>query len=165
MKKQLLLYLFIISALINVFTYMYFTKKEVSVKKENEVALKKKHDSIIVMYNDMVDANYFALETNDNAQNYLENYNITELIPKVKDALMEYNFAPEGNKYTDQPVMGGKKFIVNKIKLLNHRWIIADYSNGDLWGEVLVKYFINDDGSFRFETMESYLYPMQKTSY
>jgi len=165
MKKQLVLYLFIISALMNVFTYMYFSKKEMSMTKESSAALKKKHDSIVVMYNELIDANYFALETNDNAQNYLENYNISALIPKVKDALMEYNFAPEGNKYVDLPVMNGKKFIVNKIKLLNHRWIIADYSNGDLWGEVLIKYFINDDGSFRFETIETYLYPMQKTTY
>ena len=165
MKKQLLLYLFITSALINVFTYMYFSKKEVSVKKHNELALKKSHDSIIVMYNDMLDANYFALENNDNAQNYYENYNVTELIPKVKDALMEFNTAQGGNKYIDQPVMNDKKFILNKIKLLNHRWIIADYSNGDLWGEVLIKYFVNDDETFRFETMDSYLYPMQKTTY
>lgn len=165
MKRQLLLYLFIISALINVFTYMYYSKKEVSVKKQNELALKKKHDSIIVMYNDMLDANYFALENNDNAQNYYEKYNVTELIPKVKDALMEFNTAPEGNKYIDQPVMNDKKFILNKIKLLNHRWIIADYSNGDIWGEVLIKYFVNDDETFRFETMDSYLYPMQKTTY
>ena len=165
MKKQLLLYLFIISALMNVFTYMYFSKKEVSVKKENEFALKKKHDSIIVMYNDMLDANYFALENNDNAQEYYENYNVAELIPKVKDALMEFNTAPGGNKYIDQPVMNDKKFILNKIKLLNHRWIIADYSNGDLWGEVLIKYFVNEDETFRFETMDSYLYPMRKTTY
>lgn len=149
----------------NVFTYMYFSKKEVSVKKENEFALKKKHDSIIAMYNDMLDANYFALENNDNAQEYYENYNVTELIPKVKDALMEFNTAPGGNKYIDQPVMNDKKFILNKIKLLNHRWIIADYSNGDLWGEVLIKYFVNEDETFRFETMDSYLYPMRKTTY
>lgn len=149
----------------NVFTYMYFSKKEVSVKKENEFALKKKHDSIIGMYNDMLDANYFALENNDNAQEYYENYNVAELIPKVKDALMEFNTAPGGNKYIDQPVMNDKKFILNKIKLLNHRWIIADYSNGDLWGEVLIKYFVNEDQTFRFETMDSYLYPMRKTTY
>lgn len=165
MKKQLLLYLFITSALINVFTYMYFSKKEVSVKKQNELALKKSHDSIIVMYNDLLDANHFALENNDNAQNYYENYNVTELIPKVKDALMEFNSAPGGNKYIDQPDMNGKRFILNKIKLLNHRWIIADYSNGDLWGEVLIKYFVNEDETFRFETMDSYLYPMQNTTY
>ena len=162
MKKQLLLYLFIISALINVFTYMYFSKKEVAVKKETEKALKKKHDSIVVMYNELFDANHFALENNDNALDYFEKYNVTELMPKIKDALMEYNNAKDGNKYLDQPVMNGKRYIINKIKLLNHRWIIADYSNGDMWGEVLIKYFVNDDGTFRFETIDSYLYPPRK---
>ena len=47
------------------------------------------------------------------------------------------------------------------MKIINHRWIIADYSNGELWGEVLIKYFINEDQSISFETIESYLYPKQ----
>ena len=29
--------------------------------------------------------------------------------------------------------------------MLNHRWIIADYSDGEYWGEVLIKYFIDDN--------------------
>jgi hypothetical protein len=141
---------------------MYYSKKEVAVKKETDRALKKKQDSILMLYNDLMDANHFALENNDNAQDYYEKYTISELMPKVKDALMEYNTDPEGNKYLDQPIMNGKRYIVNKIKLLNHRWIIADYSNGELWGEVLIKYFVNDDETYRFETIDSYLYPPRK---
>lgn len=57
--------------------------------------------------------------------------------------------------------MGDQKFIINKVKLLNHRWIVADYSNGKLWGEVLLKYFIEDDQTVSFEVMNSYLYPEQ----
>jgi hypothetical protein len=56
--------------------------------------------------------------------------------------------------------MGEQKFIINKIKILNHRWIIADYSNGSLWGEVLLKYFINEDQTISFEIMNSYLYSL-----
>jgi len=55
--------------------------------------------------------------------------------------------------------MGEQKYIINKVKLLNHRWIIANYSNGKLWGEVVLKYFINDDQTVSFEIMNSYLYP------
>ncbi|MEO0044902.1 MAG: hypothetical protein RL705_93, partial [Bacteroidota bacterium] len=65
------------------------------------------------------------------------------------------------NKYIDQVTMGEQKFIINKVKLLNHRWIIANYSNGKLWGEVMLKYFINDDQTVSFEIMNSYLYPEQ----
>lgn len=164
MKRQLFLYLFILSALINVFTYVYFTKSQKFEKKQLENSQKKTKDSINILYNQLVDANYFDLQTNDNAKDYFYNQNIDveKLMPVVKDALLEFNTAAEGNKYIDQPPMNGKKFIINKIKLLNHRWIIADYSNGDLWGEVLLKYFVNDDNTISFETLNSYLYPKQQ---
>jgi hypothetical protein len=68
--------------------------------------------------------------------------NITIFSDKVTQALLAFNDAPEGNKYTDQAKIGNQKFIINKVKLLNHRWIIANYSNGQLWGEVLLKYFL-----------------------
>jgi hypothetical protein len=73
---------------------------------------------------------------------------------------LAFNDDPAGNKYIDQPKMGEQKFIINKIKILNHRWIIADYSNGSLWGEVLLKYFINEDETISFEIMNSYLYSL-----
>ena len=77
----------------------------------------------------------------------------------VKQALLGYNDSQEGNKFTDQPKMGEQKFIINKVKLLNHRWIIAEYSNGKLFGEVMLKYFVEEKGSISFEIMNSYLYP------
>ena len=76
--------------------------------------------------------------------------------------MLAYNDAPEGNKYVDQPKMGEQKFIINKIKVLNHRWIVADYSNGTLWGDVLIKYFVKDDNSITFETVDNFLYPKQQ---
>jgi hypothetical protein len=51
------------------------------------------------------------------------------------------------------------------VKLLNHRWIIANYSNGELWGEVLLKYFINEDQTVSFEVMNSYLYSKELTDH
>ena len=50
------------------------------------------------------------------------------------------------------------EFIINKVKVLNHRWIIADFSDGEIWGEVLLKYFVNDDNSISFEVNQSLLY-------
>jgi len=161
MKKQLLLYLFIVAVLINVFTYMYFTKKDASNQKKIETSSQKLTDSIAKMSDILYDANYFSLENNDRAQNYLENFDIRELMPLVKNALLDYNDNPDGNKYIDQAKMGEQKFIINKIKILNHRWIIADYNNGQLWGEVLLKYFVNDDKSISFETVQSFLYPAE----
>ena len=162
MKKQLFLYLFILTALFTVFTYMYYSKAlEAQQKKYINTAIfnKKINDSLT---NQLFDANYFSLENNDNAINYFEKYDVAKLMPQIKDALLEFNDSKEGNKYTGYETMGDQKFIINKIKILNHRWIIADYSNGELWGDVLIKYFVNDDGTFTFQTEDSFLYPKQQ---
>lgn len=166
MRKSLFLYLFIIAVLMNIFTYKYFTSKEASEKNTTATADSKQPDSKKVtdsLTQIIYDANVFSLENNDRAQNYLFESSKVNDIPafaeKVKQALLSYNDSPEGNKYTDQAKMGSQKFIINSIKILNHRWIIANYSNGELWGEVLLKYFIDDKGAVSFEIMNSYLYP------
>lgn len=163
MKKSLFLYLFIIAVLMNVFTYKYFTSKEASEQKPATETADKAKDSVTPAQNNTTEADAFSLENNDRAQNYLyESYkvnNVPEFSEKVKQALLSYNDSPEGNKYTDQPKMGEQKYIINSIKLMNHRWIIANYSNGQIWGEVLLKYFIEENGTVSFEIMDSYLYP------
>ena len=169
MKKSLFLYLFIIAVLMNLFTYKYFTSKENSEQKSaaevngSPTGNKALNDSITHLYDELSDANAFSLENNDRAQNYLYESSKINDVPafaeKVTQALLAYNDDAAGNKYTDQAKMGAQKFIINKVKLLNHRWIIANYSNGELWGEVLLKYFVEDNGSISFEIMNSYLYP------
>lgn len=164
MKKSLFLYLFILAVLMNVFTYAYFSKEAAFEKTYGEKLNKKLTDSIASVTAKLDDANYFALENNQNAQNYFEN-NTTgkyipyeKLIPYVKEKLMDLNDDPKGNPYIGQDKIGAQKFIINKVKVLNHRWIIADYSDGEYWGEVLLKYFINEDESVSFETIQSILY-------
>ncbi|WNM18090.1 hypothetical protein [Flavobacterium capsici] len=163
MKKSLTLYLLIIALLMNVFTYKYFSSKyadELKVKTEENKQLK---DSLSNSSSTAVLVDAFELKNNFRAQNYLYESKISDISSfeeKVKQALLAYNDSPEGNKYTDQEKIGEQKFIINSIKILNHRWIIADYSNGKLWGEVMLKYFINDDQTISFEVMNSYLYPM-----
>ena len=169
MKKSLFLYLFIIAVLMNLFTYKYFTSKENSEQKSaaevngSPTGNKALNDSITHLYDELSDANAFSLENNDRAQNYLYESSKINDVPafaeKVTQALLAYNDDAAGNKYTDQAKMGAQKFIINKVKLLNHRWIIANYSNGELWGEVMLKYFVEDNGSISFEIMNSYLYP------
>lgn len=165
MKKSILLYLFILALLFNVFTYAYFTKDQKFEKEQYEKLDKKLHDSITIVNNDLFDANYFSLETNDNAQNYFEDKKTGEfldykkLIPFVKDQLIAFNDNPEGNPYTGIEKLSERKFIINKAKVLNHRWIIADFNDGTTWGEAIIKYFINEDKTVSFEVAETVLYP------
>jgi hypothetical protein len=164
MKKSILLYLVVLAGLFNIFTYAWFTKDQAFEKQRYEILDKKLNDSIAVLNNNLFDANYFSLETNDNAQNYFENkqtgefLNYKKLIPFVKDQLISFNDKPEGNPYTGFEKISERKFIINKAKVLNHRWIIADFNNGTTWGEALVKYFINDDKTVDFEVSETVLY-------
>jgi hypothetical protein len=165
MKKSILLYLFILALLFNVFTYAFFTKNQKSENERSEKIEKVLRDSLDIANNNLFDANYFSLETNQNAQDYFENQqtgevlDYTKLIPFVKDALMSYNDKPEGNPYTGFEQLSERKFIINKVKVLNHRWIIADFNDGSIWGEVIVKYFINADKTVSFEVAETVLYP------
>ncbi|KFF13843.1 hypothetical protein [Flavobacterium hydatis] len=164
MKKSLLLYLFIIAILMNIFTYMFYSK-EVKFEQERYVKTTKKlRDSLNLVETKLNEANYFSLENNQNAQNYFDSSDASKtiqyekLIPIVTEKLMDLNANPKGNPYTGQDQIGANKFIINKVKVLNHRWIIADFSDGEIWGEVLLKYFVNNDESITFEVNQSLLY-------
>lgn len=164
MKKSLLLYLIIIVLLLNVFTFMYFSK-ELAFEKEKfaktETKLKNNLEAVNAK---LLDANYFSLENNENAQNYFnpdtatKTIQIERLIPVVAEKLLDLNANPKGNPYVGQDQIGSNKFIINKVRILNHRWIIADFSDGEYWGEVIIKYFVNEDETVSFEVNQSLLY-------
>lgn len=165
MKKSLMLYLFILAILMNLFTYSFYSGELKFQQERYDKTTKKLRDSINLVTTKLADADYFSLEHNENAQNYFDNSAsggkvilYEKLIPVVKEKLLDLNANPNGNPYTGQDTMDGKKFIINKVKILNHRWIIADYSNGEFWGEVLLKYFVNDDESITFELNQTWLY-------
>lgn len=160
MKKSFLLYALILSVLMNIYTYM-FLSKEVTFEQERN---KKVSTKLKLANEKLADADYFSLEKNENAQNYFDSANsekiiqYEKLIPFVTEKLLDYNSNPNGNPYTGQDKIGANKFVINKVKILNHRWIIADFSDGETWGEVLLKYFVNDDDSISFEVNQSLLH-------
>lgn len=162
MKKNLFLYLFIFALLINVFTYMFFTNKQ---KFEDEriekmtADIKASNEAIAAEKEKMASDNYFSLENNTNAQTYFEGQDVKAIVMKINDAIYKQNVNPAGNPLVGYPAMdGGKPFTIAKIKVLNHRWIIADFTNGLRWGEVMLKYFVEEDGSITLERTDSVLY-------
>ena len=164
MKKSLVLYALILSLVFNVYTYMYLSKEVTFEQDKYKKTTTKLKDSLQSVTNKFSDADYFSLEKNENAQNYFESAksdkirNYVTLVPYVTAQLLDLNANPKGNPYTGQEQLGATKFSINKVKVLNHRWIIADYSDGEYWGEVLLKYFINDDESVSFEVNQSIIY-------
>ncbi|WP_278035145.1 hypothetical protein [Flavobacterium nitratireducens] len=164
MKRSFLIYAFILLVLINVFTYSFLSNEVKFEQERYKRTTKRLKDSLNSLTLKLNDANYFSLEKNENAQNYFDsavaNKTIAyeKLIPIVTEKLMDLNSNPKGNPYVGQDQIGENKFVINKVKVLNHRWIIADYSDGKMWGEVLLKYFVNEDESVSFEVMQSFLY-------
>lgn len=160
--KNTFLYLFILAVLFNV--YQYVNSNKILDAKENEVVKMKERltiarDSINnAMYND-----YFDIAKDQDAQDYFYNKNLDyeKVMEKVNEDLLGMNTQPKGNSLIPYEPMDGKNFIVNKAKIVNHRWIIAEFSNGDFWGQILVKYFHNDDKPTDFETVETILYEKQ----
>ena len=157
MKRSLLLYGIVFSVLINIFQ---FVNSSNILKRSEEVAtiskkeLKKAQDTIAILRdNDM-----FSLTTNENAQEYYFEYDIKALQTKVKEDLTAFNADKKGNKYVSYDQIGDNPFLINNIKILNHRWIIANFSDGKVWGEVLIKYFHNVDKPTEFETVETLIY-------
>jgi len=164
MKKSLLLYALILSLVFNVYTYMYLSKEVTFEQEKYKKTTTRLKDTLKLVNNKLSDADYFSLEKNDNAQNYFELAksekirNYATLVPYVTEKLLDFNFNPKGNPYTGQEQLGANKLVINKVKVLNHRWIIADYTDGEYWGEVLLKYFINEDESVSFEVNQSIIY-------
>lgn len=164
MKQSLFLYLTILAVLSSIFTYMFLSKQVEFEQKRYEKTTKKLRDSLSLVSNQLADASYFSLAKNENAQNYFDSgsaekiIQYEKLIPYVTEKLLDFNSNPKGNPYTGQDQIGANKFIVNKVRILNHRWIIADFSDGEIWGEVLLKYFVNADDSISFEVNQSLLY-------
>jgi hypothetical protein len=164
MKNSFLLYALILSLVFNVYTYMFLSKEVTFEQEKYKKTTTRLKDSLGSVSNKLSDANYFSLEKNENAQNYFESaksdkiQNYVTLIPYVTAQLLDLNSNPKGNPYTGQEQLGANKFLINKVKVLNHRWIIADYSDGEYWGEVLLKYFINEDESVSFEVNQSFIH-------
>lgn len=157
MKKNLLLYGLVFSVLINIFQMVNSSRilkrsEEVSTISKKET--KKAKDSIAkLIENDM-----FSLENNEDAQEYFYPKDIKSIQQKVYDDLISHNSNPKGNKYISYDQIGENPFIINKVKILNNKWIIANYSDGKIWGEVLLKYFHNEDRPTDFETVETLVY-------
>lgn len=162
MKKQLYLYLFILTGLFLIFTYSYYSKALSNEQQKSEKTIKSLKAQLQNLNDQMYDANYFSLLQNQRSQDYFEQFDYNEIHTKITNDLLAFNDLAEGNPYTGQEKTGAQKFIINKIKILNHRWIIADFSNGELWGDVVIKYFVNEDKSIEFKVTDTFIYPKEQ---
>ncbi len=105
----------------------------------------------------LLDMQYFSLENNDDALAYYDHLNLENPSRYIADKLLETNESTGDNPLIPYEGMESD-FKINKIKLLNHKWIIADFSDGKYWGELLINYELKDDLGVDFTLMDHLLY-------
>ena len=164
MKKRIFMYLFVFAILLILFQYVNAKRvfEDMTNKLEGYKAKSEKYrDSLATLQNDILDLSHFNLDRNEDALSYFEKdgYNVSELIPFIKDELYKLNIVKGDHPMIPYASSEGRKMMINTVKMLNHKWIIADFSDGEYWGEIFVTYQITKDKQLKFNLVESFLYP------
>lgn len=129
------------------------------VEKEERPSIEILQDSIRKLSEELSDARYFDIQYNEDSQYFFYENGIEDSEEFVRQQLMATNITKDEN----HPLISYRprrnaKFQINKIKLLNHRWVICDFSDGLDWGELLLKITLNDDKTLSFEVLDQTLY-------
>jgi len=160
MKNKIFLYLFVFAALIGLYLFVSSGNivKEKSARIESlETDNASLQDSIKSLTLKMLEMEYFSLDSNDDAFAYYEHLNLKNTSGYIADKLLETNESKGDNPLVPYEGMDGD-FKINKIKVLNHKWIIADFSDGKYWGDLLIKYELKDDLGVDFSLLDHLLY-------
>ncbi|WP_246035858.1 hydrolase [Winogradskyella algicola] len=165
MKNRIFMYLFIFSALAFIFQYVnsknILDKYEKDIKTfKNTIATQEK--TITELEDQNFELNYFNIDRNDNALDYFvaQGYDTDELINAIREGLYNMNDY-EGEEHPIVPFvsMTGSKLLINKIRIVNHKWILANFTDGEYWGEIFVKYDIDENNDLKYTLVEYFMYP------
>jgi len=160
MKRRIFLYLFVFTALIVLYQFVSASNFQKSVtsdmdKLKNEITDLK--DSLQKSQLKILDIQYFSLENNDDALAYYEHLDLNDPVRYIEDKLLETNEKKGNNPLVPYDGMESD-FKINKIKVLNHKWVLADFSDGKYWGDLIIKYELKDDLSVDFTLLDHLLY-------
>ncbi len=170
MKRTIFMYLFLFTSLFIIFQYM--NEKKIFEKQENKIesqrykiktlknTIKVITDSLETLSNKISDVNYFTLQGNENAVSYIENlgFEAKEIQGFVSNYIYDQNLKKGNNQLVPYEGINGDMKI-NKLKFLNHKWILADYTDGRYWGEMVLEYYVTKDRKIEFHQISSLMYP------
>jgi len=113
--------------------------------------------------NEVLELSYFDLRYDEYAGEYIEDYGIAiETVESlVLDTLVGANTAENDNPFVPLAGLDGTTKI-DRVKLLNHKWAVADFTDGTYWGQVLYLYQITDAKKIKLEVITSHLYSKTK---
>ncbi len=159
------MYLFIFSALLIIFQYV--NSKNIIDKYEKDIKtfksqIKTQEETIAGLEEQNFELNYFNIDRNDNALDYfvVQGYDADKLIQAITEGLYNMNDY-EGDDHPIVPYvsMTESKMLINKIRIVNHKWILANFTDGEHWGEIFVTYEIDENNDLKYKLAEYLLYP------
>ena len=164
MRKSILLYLFLFAALLALYFYvtghraLVSCEQDVAQLREDLEADQRKSDSLAQA---VPSEGIFSLMGNEEAMSYFEAQGLdpAEMSQKIEGLIIEKNRVDDDNDLIPFEGMEGY-FRVNQVKLLNHKWAIASFSDGKYWGELLLSYEVEGQGQVRITTENALLYPL-----
>lgn len=160
MKSKIYLYLFVFSSLIALYFYVSGSNRNAALIediKRADARVTALEDSLRQEKLRALDLQYFSLENNDDALAYYDALDLENPARYIADKLLETNERKGNNPLVPYEGMEGD-FKINKIKVLNHKWILADFSDGKYWGEMLIRYELKEDLGVDFTLMDHLLY-------
>ena len=165
MKGRIFMYLFVFTLLLVLFMYVNSKKVFESYSSKLAIANEKVEqlsDSIHKLSDLNQDLSHFGINGNEDALSYFERfgYDTEDLIPKIKDALISTNnYKGDDHSIVPFASMTDARIMINKLRILNHKWIIAEFTDVKYWGEIFLTYEVKDENTVTFNLVEYFMYP------
>ena len=110
------------------------------------------------MYKKLYDeAAYFSIDKNENAQKQFAPQEVENVMTKVVQDFSTLNQQENGNPLL--PVdSNGNPTKVNKMSVINHKWLIIDFFGEGVVGELIIKYDYSPDKTTEFTVLDTAIY-------
>ncbi|UUV21148.1 hypothetical protein [Paenimyroides aestuarii] len=103
------------------------------------------------------EAAYFSIDKNENAQKQFAPQPLEVVMSKVVQDFSALNKQEGGNPLL--PIdASGKPTRVNKMSVINHKWLIIDFFGEGVVGELIIKYNYSPDTTTQFTVLDTVLY-------
>ena len=160
MRNKIIQYLLIFVSLIALYLFVSdMNKSEAFAASQdrmiNRIDILK--DSIAQLVIEQTDNAYFSLAVNRDAQQAQPNFSPEALQNILENYILSANDNPKGNSLLSSI---GSDWIINKIHVVNHEWILADFTNGTQWGDALLYYQIKFNGKPHLRLLNHVMYPV-----
>lgn len=165
MKARIFLYLFLFALMYVIFQYAN-SKRYYKAKEKEITELEQKVDTLESQLDHSspekgsLEEKGFTLKTNRKAREYFENQGmeIDSIAAEIKQQIIGKNKPGEDNPLIPYSGTAEAVMHINRIKILNNRWIMAEFTDGTRWGEALIAYYLDEEDNLQFAIQDGVIY-------